>query len=76
MNQIGFVSDEQKFFMERTALENVEMLQWLYEEFSLDTFKKYMEQMKLSVQKHLQDMSRGEYDKGILQKSMDFDGLL
>lgn len=54
--------------MERTALENVEMLQWLYEE--------YMEQMKLSVQKHLQDMSRGEYDKGILQKSMDFDGLL
>ena len=38
--------------------------------------KKYMEQMKLSVQKHLQDMSRGEYDKGILQKSMDFDGLL
>lgn len=63
LNQIGFVSDEQKFFMERTALENVEMLQWLYEEFSLDTFKKYMEQMKLSVQKHLQDMSRGEYIK-------------
>lgn len=63
LNQIGFVSDEQKFFMERTALENVEMLQWLYEEFSIDEFKNYMEQMELSVQKRLTDMSRGEYIK-------------
>lgn len=63
MNRIGFVSDEQKFFMEQTALENAEMLQWLYHEFSMDQFKKSMEQSGLSVHKKLKDMSRGEYIK-------------
>ena len=45
MNRIGFVSDEQKFFMELSAMENVEMLQCLYDEFSMDKFKEYMDKM-------------------------------
>lgn len=63
MNHTGFVSDEQKFFMEWTALENANMLQWLYDEFSLDRFRESMNQMGLSVNKELKEMSRGEYIK-------------
>ncbi|MDE7310055.1 MAG: ABC transporter ATP-binding protein [Eubacterium sp.] len=63
MNQTAFVSDEQKFFMNQTALENVSMLQWLFAQFSLDSFQESMERMNLSVQKKLCDMSRGEYLK-------------
>ena len=63
MNRIGFVSDEQKFFMELSAMENVEMLQCLYDEFSMDKFKENMDKMELSVYRYLKDMSRGEYIK-------------
>lgn len=63
MNRVGFVSDEQDFFMEHTALENAEALQCLYDEFSLERFRDSMEQMDLSVYKTLKNMSRGEYIK-------------
>lgn len=63
MNQTAFVSDEQRFFMNQTALENASMLQWLFEQFSLESFQERMETMKLSVQKKLNEMSRGEYLK-------------
>lgn len=63
MNRVGFVSDEQEFFMEHTALDNAKALQCLYDEFSLDHFQGCMEQMNLSVYKTLRSMSRGEYIK-------------
>lgn len=63
MNQIGFVSEEQKFFMECTAQENAEMLQWLYHNFSLEKFRASMERMGVCMQKQLLELSRGEYVK-------------
>lgn len=63
MNRIGFVSDEQRFFMELTAMENVRLLHCLYDEFSEDKFQESMEKMQLSVHRYLRDMSRGEYIK-------------
>ena len=63
MNQIGFVSDEQRFFMERTAAENAGMMQWLYDEFSMVMFRENMERMRVSIHRALKDLSRGEYIK-------------
>lgn len=63
MNQTAFVSDEQRYFMDRTARENASMLQWLFEGFSLSRFQENMDNMNLSVQKKLCELSRGEYLK-------------
>lgn len=64
LKYIGFVSDENKFFMELTALENAKMLQWIYEDlFSMEQYQNNMEQMGLSLHQCLKDMSRGEYIK-------------
>lgn len=62
-NQIGFVSDEQKFFMECTAFENVKMIKWLYDDFSLEQFAAVMERMGLPAERKLKHLSRGEYIK-------------
>ncbi|MCI9020209.1 MAG: ABC transporter ATP-binding protein [Eubacterium sp.] len=63
MNRIGFVSEEQKFFMEQTALENAEILQTVYYAFSMNRFEETMNFMQLSVHQALKNMSRGEYMK-------------
>lgn len=63
MNVIGFVSEEQIFFRERTAIENVKMLKTLYDEFSMDVFHEQMKKMELSVNKKVESMSRGEFLK-------------
>ncbi len=63
MNRIGFVSEEQKFFMEQTALENAEILQAVYYAFSMNRFEETMNFMQLSVHQALKNMSRGEYMK-------------
>ena len=63
MNRIGFVSEEQKFFMEQTALENAEILQTVYYPFSMNRFEETMNFMQLSVHQALKNMSRGEYMK-------------
>ncbi len=63
MNRIGFVSEEQKFFMEQTALENAEILQAVYHAFSMNRFEETMNFMQLSVHQALKNMSRGEYMK-------------
>ena len=59
MNQTAFVSDEQRYFMDRTARENASMLQWLFEGFSLSRFQENMDNMNLSVQKKLCELTRG-----------------
>lgn len=63
MNRIGFVSEEQKFFMEQTALENAEILQAVYHAFSMNRFEETMNFMQLSAHQALKNMSRGEYMK-------------
>lgn len=63
LNKVGFVSDEQKFFMERSALENAEMLQYLYDQFSMEIFQEHMNRMGVPVGSLLKNMSRGEYIK-------------
>lgn len=62
-NKIGFVSDEQKFFREYTARENVEILGLFYKEWDMEIFKSTMEKMEVSTQKIVGKMSRGEYFK-------------
>ena len=63
LNKVGFVSDEQKFFMERSAFENAEMLQYLYDQFSMEIFQEHMNRMGVPVGSLLKNMSRGEYIK-------------
>lgn len=63
MNRIGFVSEEQQFFMEKTAMENVDILSVMYDEFSKDVFKAAMKKMELATSKMVGDMSRGEFLK-------------
>ena len=63
LNKVGFVSDEQKFFMERSAFENAEMLQYLYDQFSMEIFQEHINRMGVPVGSLLKNMSRGEYIK-------------
>lgn len=63
MNDVGFVSDEQCFFKDRTAIENVKLLGGFYDEFSLAIFTEQMKQAGLSVNKIVGKMSRGEFIK-------------
>lgn len=62
-NRFGFVSDEQKFFMQKTAGENARLLGSLYDVFSFDVFREHMKQMNVSTSRLLSKMSRGEYLK-------------
>lgn len=59
-NKLGFVSEENQFFSERTAMQNAEMLSIFYEEWDMDIFKDAMKKMELSVTKTVGKMSRGE----------------
>lgn len=59
-NKIGFVSEDNSFFLEKTAKQNAEMLGIFYEEFDMDLFRKTMEEMELSIKKIYGNMSRGE----------------
>lgn len=59
-NKIGFVSDENMFFEERTAEQNVEILGRFYEDFDKNIFNNAMREMNLSPAKTYGKMSRGE----------------
>lgn len=63
LNKVGFISDEKLFFMERSAAENAQMMQWLYDEFSMEKFESYMQRMEVRINSTLKNMSRGEYIK-------------
>lgn len=62
-NKLGFISDENQFLRERTAMQNVELLSRFYEEWDMDMFKETMKKMELPVSKTVGKMSRGEYFK-------------
>ena len=60
MNSIGFVSEENIFFEERTVVENVELLHAFYDTFDMDLFLKMTKKMQISITKIYGKMSRGE----------------
>ena len=59
-NKIGFISDENKFLNNLTAMQNAEILSVLFDEWDMDVFKRAMKQMNLSTGKNVGKMSRGE----------------
>lgn len=59
-NKLGFVSEENQFFEERTAMQNAEMLSCFYEHWDMDIFKGAMKKMELPITKTVGKMSRGE----------------
>lgn len=60
-DKIGFVSENNHFFMERTAKQNAELLGLLYQDFQMDIFLGALKRMELAVTKTVGKMSRGEY---------------
>ena len=63
LSHIGFVSEEQQFFMDKTAMENAKLYAGVFECFDEAVFKEYMRKMGLSLNKVVGKMSRGEYLK-------------
>lgn len=58
--KIGLISEEQKFIGNKSMLDNAVLCGLLCDEFSIDTFKSLMNEMKLSYAKHVESSSRGE----------------
>lgn len=63
LDQIGFVSEKNKFMDLRTARQNAAMLGPFYSAFDMDLFENIMEQLQLSTGKTIGRMSRGELVK-------------
>ena len=57
---IGFVSDENTFFEDRTGDQNVDILSILYENYDKEIYKNAMREMGVSGGITLSKMSRGE----------------
>lgn len=63
LDQIGFVSEKNKFMDLRTARQNAAMLGPFYSAFDMDLFENIIEQLQLSTGKTIGRMSRGELVK-------------
>jgi len=61
--QIGFVSEKNQFFMEKSARENAKLAACLFDRWDYDLFEKTMKEMGVSSTKQLSKLSRGEYMK-------------
>ncbi len=60
MNAIGFISEDNRFFNERSAIQNAELLSVFYEHFDKDLYKKTLSSMGISLNATYFKMSRGE----------------
>ena len=60
MNEIGFVSDENTFFNERSAIQNAELLGGFYEGFDMELYKEMLKTMGVKKESTYFKMSRGE----------------
>lgn len=60
-NEIGFVSDNNRFFGERSAIQNAQLLGRFYENWDMALFKEYLKRMELPANRSLVKLSRGEY---------------
>lgn len=63
LEQVGFVSEKNKFMDLRTARQNAAMLGPFYSAFDMHLFENIMEQLQLSTSKTIGRMSRGELVK-------------
>lgn len=63
LNQIGFVSEKNEFLDLRTAAQNVQMLSRFYSDFDKELFARTMESFRVSRDKTVGKMSRGELMK-------------
>ncbi len=61
--QIGFVSEKNRFFMQKTARENAKLAACLFDEWDNELFEKTMKEMGVAVSRPLAKLSRGEYMK-------------
>lgn len=61
--QIGFVSERNRFFMEKSARENAKLAACLFAGWDSDLFERTMKEMGVSVSRPLSKLSRGEYMK-------------
>ena len=59
-NKIGFVSEDNAFFEDRTGRQNVELLRMFYDNFDRELFIMAMKEMQVSSDKTYCKMSRGE----------------
>ena len=59
-NQVGFVSEDNAFFEERTGSQNVDLMRNFYDDLDRELFGNAMETMKVSAAKTYGKMSRGE----------------
>ena len=59
-NDIGFVSEDNTFFEDRTGNQNVELLHSFYDDFDRELFQNTMTTMDVSGDKTYRKMSRGE----------------
>lgn len=60
MNKIGYVSEDNCFFEERTGEQNAAILGILYDDFSMERFREAMKKMEMTEVKSYKRMSRGE----------------
>lgn len=60
MNKLGYVSEDNCFFEERTGEQNAAILGMLYDDFSMERFREAMKKMEMTEAKSYKRMSRGE----------------
>lgn len=60
LNNIGFVSEHNPFFLERSAKQNAEITGGLYENWDMELFCEAMKRMELPDSRVVGKMSRGE----------------
>ncbi|MCM1256861.1 MAG: ABC transporter ATP-binding protein [Roseburia sp.] len=63
MQEIGFISEEQKFFRNYNSLQNADFLRGFYHKFNRDLFKDKIAELKVSLGTKLSSLSRGEFLK-------------
>ena len=60
MNAIGFVSEDNRFFEERSAKQNGELLGVFYDNFNMELYKETLKSMDIAESHTYMKMSRGE----------------
>ncbi|MCR5120020.1 MAG: ABC transporter ATP-binding protein [Lachnospiraceae bacterium] len=60
MNAIGFVSEDNRFFEERSAKQNGELLGGFYDKFDMELYKETLKSMDIAESHTYMKMSRGE----------------
>lgn len=60
MQQIGFVSEDNRFFNERSAIQNAQLLGCFYDGFDMDLYKQTLKEMEVAPERTYFKMARGE----------------